>query len=100
MEMTRDFYFSHSYDLTNTVQHHCTQAPMRPTGMLIPGQPAFNDMFLWNFYHMQPIAMSLGEAAGKWVVPLVHGFFSQATLKIGDSMYEQPQWRIRITLHN
>ena len=79
LDMSQDFYFSHSFDLTNTVQHHVTHAPPRPTGKVIDGQPLYNDMFLWNFYHMQPLAMRLGEAAAKWVVPLVHGFFSQTS---------------------
>jgi hypothetical protein len=84
MDMSRDFYFSHSFDLTNTVQHHLTGAPLRPSGKLIHGMPAYNDMFLWNYYHMQPVSTTLGEAGAKWVVPLVHGFFAQSCFNINE----------------
>ena len=38
MDMTRDFFFSYSFEITNTIQHHLTLAPLRPTGKITPGQ--------------------------------------------------------------
>ena len=39
-------------------------------------------MFLWNFHHMQPLVGPLGDEAAKWLVPVVHGFFAQASFTL------------------
>ena len=78
VSLKNEFYFSYSYDLTNTLQHHVTQSPLRPHAKVMQGMPKFNDMFLWNFYHMQEFSsrMPRGDAA-KWIVPIIHGSFCQ-----------------------
>lgn len=49
MDLTRDCYFSYTYDLTNTLQTNMLAASSDG------GPPKINDMFVWNTYLKQPL---------------------------------------------
>ncbi|RLN67359.1 hypothetical protein BBJ29_008081 [Phytophthora kernoviae] len=67
LDLTKDFYFSYSYDITHTLQHNMTTEHSGPA-----------EMFTWNSYLTQELRECLsGAAAGDLVVPLVLGCYEQ-----------------------
>lgn len=83
VDLTKNFYFSYSYDLTSTLQHNLT----RPNSRRM-----FNDRFAWNYHMMtrafQNTSMSNSEKQqdahlkSQWIIPLVHGHVDQAKLTV------------------
>jgi phosphatidylinositol 3,5-bisphosphate 5-phosphatase len=70
MELTRDFYFSYTYDLTNTLQDN-----------MGPGAaPELRHKFLWN-HHLFCGLLQRGLSRA-WLPPIVHGFFRQQSLTV------------------
>lgn len=55
LDITKDFYFSYSYDLTNSLQRNYT---MDLTSTFPP--PPTNDMFDWTYYQMEEFKTILG----------------------------------------
>jgi hypothetical protein len=73
MDLTKDFWFSYTYDLTNTLQFN----------MINHNSPQkYNWMFGWNHFLLESFMVKTGakESMSPWVVPLVHGFFAQASM--------------------
>lgn len=67
LDLTKDFYFSYSYDITHTLQHNMTSEHSEPA-----------EMFTWNFYLTQELRSCLsGDAAADLIVPLVLGCYEQ-----------------------
>ncbi|KAG7387273.1 hypothetical protein PHYBOEH_008319 [Phytophthora boehmeriae] len=67
LDLTKDFYFSYSYDITHTLQHNMTTEHSGPA-----------EMFTWNSYLTQELRKCLsGPAAGDLIVPLVLGCYEQ-----------------------
>ncbi|ETK76202.1 hypothetical protein L915_17329 [Phytophthora nicotianae] len=67
LDLTKDFYFSYSYDITHTLQHNMTTEHSEPA-----------QMFTWNYYLTQELRSFLsGGAAADLVVPLVLGCYEQ-----------------------
>lgn len=102
IDLTRDFYFSYTYDLTNTLQVNMRAHPMSEGGdassgtassrtegvegstgdqsgsgdpATTPGRPPVRDKFIWNHYLAFSLIRMLRTTA--WVPPIVHGFFLQ-----------------------
>lgn len=94
MDLTRDFYFSHAYDLTNTLQANVSGAmnadSAASSGAVNTARSSFegvgsksvrvsrprpHDRFIWNHH----LAFNLFRrlSTSRWVPPLVHGFFLQ-----------------------
>ncbi|KAF6750868.1 polyphosphoinositide phosphatase [Ephemerocybe angulata] len=79
VDMSKNFYFSFTYDLTCTLQHNLT-GPARP----VQGNWPFNDRFAWNF-HMMSAAfnnMEKPHLKNHWLIPLIHGHVDQAKLTV------------------
>jgi hypothetical protein len=79
VDMSRNFYFSHTYDLTSSLQANLT----RPAVQSDPGGWWFSDRFAWN-HHM--LADAFGPAKrgedqiGRcWVLPMIYGHVDQAS---------------------
>ncbi|KAL7996181.1 putative SAC domain-containing protein [Plasmopara halstedii] len=67
LDLTKDFYFSYSYDITHTLQHNMTTEHSEPA-----------ELFTWNFYLTQELRTCLsGGAAADLIVPLVLGCYEQ-----------------------
>ncbi|OQS06344.1 hypothetical protein THRCLA_01619 [Thraustotheca clavata] len=67
VDLTKDFYFSYTYDLTHTLQHNMTT-----------DQTKSSDMFEWNFYLNREFSAALSApATSEWVQPLILGFYEQ-----------------------
>ena len=78
LDLTRSFYFSYSYDITNTLQHNI----VRERELLRqPNQRShsdLNEMFIWNHYLLQPACSALKNPYD-WCIPIIHGFVDQAS---------------------
>ncbi|MCJ1339813.1 phosphatidylinositol-3,5-bisphosphate 5-phosphatase [Bachmanniomyces sp. S44760] len=88
LDLSRSFYFSYSYDITNTLQHNI-QRERHASGEDLRASPhsQFNDMFVWNHHLLEPAVKSLKNTYD-WCLPIVHGFVDQATLSIyGRTVY-------------
>ena len=71
VDLTKNFYFSYSYDVTNTLQ----------TNLTVPDdERRWNTRFMWNHHLLSP-AFDLTDAKrrSRWVLPLIHGFVDQAS---------------------
>ncbi|KAG9036353.1 phosphatidylinositol-3,5-bisphosphate 5-phosphatase [Tulasnella sp. JGI-2019a] len=83
VDMSRNFFFSYTYDLTSTLQHNLTCADRTSDAW------CYNDRYAWN-HHMIECAFSNrsgegGETArtkSHWVLPLVYGHIDQAKLSV------------------
>lgn len=82
VDMTKNFYFSYSYDITSTLQRNltgCAKAEGR-------GKWSFNARFAWNHHMLDPaFGQEVEDADGKgivksdWAIPLMHGHVDQAS---------------------
>jgi hypothetical protein len=88
VDMTKNFYFSYTYDITSTLQRNLTgteKAEGIPSNANGKGGAAwsFNERFAWN-HHM--LLDAFGDKADEkgiirshWAVPLIHGHVDQAS---------------------
>lgn len=85
VDMTRNFFFSYTYDLTSTLQRNLTKAS-EPHSYDKNGWN-FNDRFAWNHHMLQPAFGRKNDAddthgqpvKSRWVLPLVYGHVDQAS---------------------
>ncbi|KAL5533429.1 FIG4 [Sanghuangporus sanghuang] len=80
VDMSKNFYFSYTYDLTSTLQRNMTQ----PVPAEVADKWNFNDRFAWN-YHMLTVPFATREGGpikSHWILPLVHGHVDQAKLTV------------------
>ncbi|PPQ73912.1 hypothetical protein CVT26_006660 [Gymnopilus dilepis] len=79
VDMSKNFYFSYTYDLTSTLQHNLT-------GSVRCGENGWpiNDRFAWNFHMMTAPFVNHETPPLKhyWLLPLVHGHVDQAKLTV------------------
>ncbi|THG95141.1 hypothetical protein EW026_g6457 [Hermanssonia centrifuga] len=76
VDLSKNFYFSYTYDLTSSLQHNLTR-PMAFSRM-------FSDRFAWN-HNMMTRAFEHRESSpvkSQWLLPLVHGHVDQAKLTV------------------
>ncbi|KAF5343594.1 hypothetical protein D9757_013690 [Collybiopsis confluens] len=77
VDMSKNFYFSYTYDLTSTLQHNLAGSTRS-----VHGKWNFNDRFAWN-YHMITAPFGPEEPIKThWLLPLVHGHVDQAKLTV------------------
>lgn len=75
VDLTRDFFFSYTYNVEASVQANLAG------GTSV--EERLGSMFVWNAHLMRPLVEALGaEAASRWVTPLTHGFFQQTLLSV------------------
>ncbi|KAK4705453.1 phosphatidylinositol 3,5-bisphosphate 5-phosphatase, partial [Phenoliferia sp. Uapishka_3] len=78
VDLSKNFYFSCSYDLTHTLQHNLTQSETpRKDGKLTD----YNDKWVWNRHLLKPAVRHLKDKS-PWILPLIHGFVDQAKLSV------------------
>lgn len=96
VDLSKNFYFSYTYDLTKTLQDNLTSSPGDPLEQASSVSPSnkpltawgYNEKFIWNHYlllpafaaseHLQPHE----DPRNEWVLPLVYGFVDQAKLSV------------------
>ncbi|OJA07738.1 hypothetical protein AZE42_08440 [Rhizopogon vesiculosus] len=78
VDMSKNFYFSYSYDITSTLQNNLTK-PERFNATRWP----FNDRYVWNFHMIAgPFKDSPPAIHRPWLLPLIHGHVDQAKLTV------------------
>lgn len=77
VDMTKDFFFSYTYDISHSLQFNylvskkidCVANP--------------SEMFEWNHYQIDEFRSLLGEAsAWQWTMPIIHGSYQQKRFSI------------------
>ncbi|PSC75191.1 phosphoinositide phosphatase SAC1 [Micractinium conductrix] len=79
VQLSKDFFFSYTWPLHQTVQQTFAQAP-DAWWAGDPGAP-WSSPRVWNAHLAAPLRAALGDAS-RWVVPLSHGFFEQRPLAL------------------
>ncbi|THH08331.1 hypothetical protein EW146_g9035 [Bondarzewia mesenterica] len=77
VDMSKNFYFSYTYDLTSSLQSNLTSQNLC-------GDWPFNDRYAWN-YRLFAAAFKDAERSrmrSHWVLPLIHGHVDQAKLTV------------------
>ena len=78
LDLTRSFYFSYSYDITQTLQQNiCTEREYIAKGVSYPHPQNCNSMFVWNNYLLEPAATALKNTYD-WCLPVIHGYIDQS----------------------
>ncbi|GAA5980284.1 hypothetical protein JCM10908_001598 [Rhodotorula pacifica] len=72
VHLSKNFYFSYTYDITNTLQRNLLRGKAH-----LP----FEDKWVWNWHLLRPLRRSL-KPGSAWLLPLVHGFVDQAKLAV------------------
>lgn len=91
LDLSKDFFFSYTYDLTHTLQNnmkaaqqhlstHASNSFIQKKGF---NYSSCNKMFVWNRFLVSPL-VAIGkddpenaDLANLWIQPLVHGYFAQ-----------------------
>ncbi|CAG8595116.1 5586_t:CDS:10 [Ambispora gerdemannii] len=74
VDLTKNFYFSYTYDITHTLQHNMTRTSNRLDF-------SYNEMFVWNHYLLETGFKSLKNNSD-WILPIIHGFVDQSKISI------------------
>ncbi|PWZ01757.1 hypothetical protein BCV70DRAFT_187632 [Testicularia cyperi] len=96
VDLNKNFYFSYTYDLTQTLQDNLTSSSEELAGETrspsSSSQPltawGYNEKFIWNHHLLVPAFGATerrqpGEdARHEWVLPLIYGFVDQAKLSV------------------
>ena len=78
LDLTRSFYFSHSYNITRTLQHNIVaERAAVALGISYPHDQDYNSMFVWNSYLLRPATSALKNTYD-WCLPVIHGYVDQA----------------------
>ncbi|KAI9314055.1 SacI homology domain-containing protein [Dichotomocladium elegans] len=81
VDMTKNFYFSYTYDITNTLQVNMMGGSSDNHDKPTPTTTDFNDMFIWNHYLLKSGFANLNSRSG-WILPLIYGFVDQAKISV------------------
>ena len=77
-DLSKDFYFSYTYELSRTVQQNLADAKCAAHGHLRPlyveKNASKHHRFVWNHYHMTPFLAN--EGWQHWCLSIIHGFFA------------------------
>ncbi|CAK7198159.1 phosphatidylinositol-3,5-bisphosphate 5-phosphatase [Sporothrix eucalyptigena] len=82
VNLAQSFYFSYSYDITNTLQQNITQERAAlAAGRRWGCDEAHNTMFVWNSHLLRPAIDALASPFD-WCRPITHGYIDQASISI------------------
>lgn len=89
VDLSRNFYFSYTYDVTSTLQHNLTKFGYKACPQ-ISKTPYFNDRYAWNHYLLSnafPLHEDNGgpgdwKAKSPWAIPMIYGHVDQAKLSV------------------
>ncbi|KAJ2606339.1 phosphatidylinositol-3,5-bisphosphate 5-phosphatase [Coemansia sp. RSA 1285] len=95
VDLTKNFYYSHTYDITHSLQRNvqmskssrCCDCPKsnetRPDDgcAITDSMWSYHSMFVWNYQLMCNATQGVGIASD-WTVALIHGYVDQSRLSI------------------
>eukprot|EP00927_Polykrikos_kofoidii_P049683 TRINITY_DN4370_c0_g1_i3.p1 TRINITY_DN4370_c0_g1~~TRINITY_DN4370_c0_g1_i3.p1 ORF type:complete len:1330 (+),score=167.43 TRINITY_DN4370_c0_g1_i3:102-4091(+) len=79
LNLSKDFYFSHTYELSRTVQQNLADAIRSiktndtRRALLFENNHEKDHRFVWNYFHMRPFLRK--EGWQHWCISMIHGFF-------------------------
>lgn len=79
LDLTKDFYYSYTYNLSQSLQTNFARAAHVDDGVPDDAE-RFAGMFVWNEYLSRPLRTALG--GDRWLLCVVHGFFQQRMLSL------------------
>lgn len=85
LDLGKTFYFSYTYDLTNSLQTNFMRNKDAATESMKPEAEAtfeHNERFVWNNLLLEPILNQSDIATYEWFQPIIHGFIDQANISI------------------
>ncbi len=78
IDLTKDFYFSYSYDLTHSLQYNYIMTAKKS----YPPPPS-QEIFEWNHYQNEEFRHLTNEMGfSYWILPIIHGSFEQKAFSI------------------
>lgn len=91
LDLSKTFYFSYTYDITNTLQTNILREKFKAVGIADVSVPFgiidYNEMFMWNGNLLDPIFTCI-DTVYDWFQPIIHGFIDQVNVSIwGKSIY-------------
>lgn len=91
LDLTKTFYFSYTYDITNTLQTNILREKLKAvnrTDITIPsGIHDYNEMYMWNMNLLQPLFNCI-ETVYDWFQCIMHGFIDQVNISVmGKAVY-------------
>ncbi|CCD25924.2 phosphatidylinositol-3,5-bisphosphate 5-phosphatase NDAI_0G01480 [Naumovozyma dairenensis CBS 421] len=91
LDLSKTFYFSYTYDVTNTLQVNLLREKFKAVGrsdIVVPcGIPDYNEMFVWNNNLLKPI-LSCIDSVYDWFQCIIHGFIDQVNVCLmGKNIY-------------
>ncbi|KAJ5239244.1 Polyphosphoinositide phosphatase [Penicillium chermesinum] len=82
LDLSRSFYFSYSYDITQSLQHNiCRERKAHYDGVPRSLPVDYNTMFVWNHHLMAP-AVANFKNPYQWFLPVIHGYVDQSKLSV------------------
>lgn len=82
LDLHRSFYFSYSYNVTQSLQTNIIQSRSDPDS--VPNNNPYktmNDMFVWNHHLLNP-ALQVLKNPYDWCLPIIHGSIDQAAIDV------------------
>jgi len=77
VDLSKDFFFSYTYDLTQSLQ----QNVLTMTSRTYP-PPPFKNMYMWNYFQTRELEEVTGSMTSfHWIMPIIHGAFIQRKLQ-------------------
>ncbi|KAF2157070.1 hypothetical protein K461DRAFT_249808 [Myriangium duriaei CBS 260.36] len=87
LDLSKNFYFSYSYNITRSLQENIVKERSTATDGGRTSSRDYNDMFVWNHHLLSPARNSLNNMYD-WCVPIIHGFIDQSSINVfGRSIY-------------
>lgn len=83
IDLRQNFYFSYSYDLTNTLQYNLTEVRQNENTnesaacKLIACKVKPSYKYVWNEFLLRPVSKKISHP---WIVHLTHGYLSQSNI--------------------
>lgn len=86
LNLSKTFYFSYTYDITNTLQTNLLREKLKgvarsdidiPTG----SGNSYNEMFVWNQNLLGPVLEYI-DTVYDWFQPIIHGFIDQVKISV------------------
>ncbi|KAJ5098097.1 Polyphosphoinositide phosphatase [Penicillium argentinense] len=82
LDLTRSFYFSYSYNITQTLQHNIfRERKDHRDGLARSSLGDYNTMFVWNNHLLSP-AEGVFKHPHEWCIPIIHGYVDQSKLSV------------------
>lgn len=81
LDLTRSFYFSYAYNITQSLQQNIIRERAALNEGLQKPRHDFQDMFVWNRHLLKPAQAALKNMYD-WCHPIIHGYIDQSSLNV------------------